>query len=143
MLTTFDVERYVYDALRIGASGFLLKDAPAERLLDAIRVAAAGEALLAPTITRRLVERFTATASPVNAIARQRLTSLTARELEVLRLIARGHSNAEIAAELVLGENTVKTHVGRIFAKLHLRDRAQAVVVAYEAGLVVPGPETG
>jgi DNA-binding NarL/FixJ family response regulator len=141
MLTTFDVERYVYDALRLGASGFLLKDAPAERLLDAIRVAAAGEALLAPTITRRLVERFAGTARPQNPIAREQLASLTARELEVLRLIARGHSNAEIATELVLGENTVKTHVSRVFAKLHLRDRAQAVIVAYELGLVVPGPE--
>jgi DNA-binding NarL/FixJ family response regulator len=142
MLTTFDIERYVYDALRLGASGFLLKDAPAERLLDAIRVAAAGEALLAPTITRRLVERFAGTALPQNPVARQQLASLTARELEVLRLIARGLSNAEIAGELVLGENTVKTHIGRVFAKLHLRDRAQAVIVAYEAGLVVPGPES-
>ena len=141
MLTTFDVQRYVYDALRLGASGFLLKDAPAERLLDAIRVAAAGEALLAPTITRRLVERFAATARPLNPVDREQLASLTARELEVLSLIARGHSNAEIAAELVLGENTVKTHVGRVFAKLHLRDRTQAVIVAYETGLVVPGPE--
>jgi DNA-binding NarL/FixJ family response regulator len=140
MLTTFDVQRYVYDALRLGASGFLLKDAPAERLLDAIRVAAAGEALLAPTITRRLVERFAATERPLTA-DRQQLASLTGRELEVLRLVARGHSNAEIAAELVLGENTVKTHVSRVFAKLHLRDRAQAVIVAYETGLVVPGPD--
>jgi DNA-binding NarL/FixJ family response regulator len=140
MLTTFDVQRYVYDALRLGASGFLLKDAPAERLLDAIRVAAAGDALLAPTITRRLVERFAAT-SPLNAADREQLASLTARELEVLRLIARGYSNAEIAAELVLGENTIKTHVSRVFAKLHLRDRTQAVIVAYETGLVVPGPD--
>ena len=141
MLTTFDIQRYVYDALRLGASGFLLKDAPADRLLDAIRVAAAGDALLAPAITRRLVERFTAAARPDDEAPSERLADLTARELDVLRLIARGRSNAEIAGELVLGENTVKTHVGRVFAKLGLRDRAQAVVVAYETGLVVPGPE--
>jgi DNA-binding NarL/FixJ family response regulator len=141
MLTTFDIQGYVYDALRLGASGFLLKDAPADRLLDAIRVAAAGEALLAPEITRRLVERFTAAARPLDATPHERLAELTARELEVLRLIARGCSNAEIATELVLGENTIKTHVSRVFAKLGLRDRAQAVVVAYETGLVVPGPE--
>jgi DNA-binding NarL/FixJ family response regulator len=140
MLTTFDVERYVYDALRLGASGFLLKDAPADRLLDAIRVAAAGDALLAPAITRRLVEQFSGAARPSARADREQLATLTARELDVLRLIARGLSNAEIAAELVLGENTVKTHVGRVFAKLDLRDRAQAVVVAYEAGLVVPFP---
>jgi DNA-binding NarL/FixJ family response regulator len=141
MLTTFDIERYVYDALRLGASGFLLKDAPADRLLDAIRVAAAGDALLAPAITRRLVERFTAAARPRDGAPPAQLAELTARELEVLRLIARGHSNAEIAEELVLGENTVKTHVSRVFAKLGLRDRAQAVVVAYETGLVVPDPD--
>jgi DNA-binding NarL/FixJ family response regulator len=137
MLTTFDLERYVYDALRLGASGFLLKDAPADRLLDAIRVAAAGDALLAPEITRRLVQRFTAFTRPLDAAPPERLADLTARELDVLRLIARGRSNAEIAGELVLGENTIKTHVGRVFAKLGLRDRAQAVVVAYETGLVV------
>ena len=136
------MQRYVYDALRLGASGFLLKDTPADRLLDAIRVAAAGDALLAPAITRRLVEQFTVTARPGASANREQLASLTARELDVLRLIARGHSNAEIAAELVLGENTVKTHVSRIFAKLDLRDRAQAVVVAYEAGVVVPGPHS-
>jgi DNA-binding NarL/FixJ family response regulator len=141
MLTTFDVQRYVYEALRLGASGFLLKDAPADRLLDAIRVAAAGDALLAPAITRRLVERFTAAARPLDAAAPGRLADLTVRELEVLKFIARGRSNAEIAAELVLGENTIKTHVSRVFAKLGLRDRAQAVVVAYETGLVVPEPE--
>jgi DNA-binding NarL/FixJ family response regulator len=140
MLTTFDVQRYVYEALRLGASGFLLKDAPAERLLDAIRVAAAGEALLAPTITRRLVERFTAGTRPADAALSSRLSELTARELEVLRLIARGRSNGEIAAELVLGENTIKTHVSRVFAKLAIRDRAQAVIVAYESGLVVAQP---
>ncbi|HZP72007.1 MAG TPA: response regulator transcription factor [Gaiellaceae bacterium] len=141
MLTTFDIERYVYDALRLGASGFLLKDAPADRLLDAIRVAAAGEALLAPTVTRRLVERFAASARPAGTVGREQLATLTARELEVLRLMARGRSNAEIASELVLGANTVKTHVSRVFAKLGIRDRAQAVVLAYEAGLVLPGPE--
>jgi DNA-binding NarL/FixJ family response regulator len=141
MLTTFDIQRYVYEALRLGASGFLLKDAPADRLLDAIRVAAAGDALLAPTITRRLVERFATIARPIDAAPPERLAELTARELEVLRLIARGRSNAEIAGELVLGENTIKTHVSRVFAKLGLRDRAQAVVVAYETGLVVPEAE--
>jgi DNA-binding NarL/FixJ family response regulator len=140
MLTTFDIERYVYEALRLGASGFLLKDAPADRLLDAIRVAAAGDALLAPVITRRLVERFTAAARPTDDAPSQRLADLTARELEVLRLIARGRSNAEIAGDLILGENTIKTHVSRVFAKLGLRDRAQAVVLAYETGLVVPEP---
>jgi DNA-binding NarL/FixJ family response regulator len=140
MLTTFDVQRYVYEALRLGASGFLLKDAPADRLLDAIRVAAAGDALLAPAITRRLVERFTAVARPLDATPPERLAALTARELQVLRLIARGRSNAEIAGELVLGENTIKTHVSRVFAKLGLRDRTQAVVVAYETGLVVAEP---
>jgi DNA-binding NarL/FixJ family response regulator len=139
MLTTFDVQQYVYEALRLGASGFLLKDTPAERLLDAIRVVAAGEALLAPTVTRRLVEQFAANARRrATAGDLARLETLTARELDVLRLLARGYSNAEIAAELVLGENTIKTHVSRIFSKLDLRDRAQAVVVAYEAGLVVP-----
>jgi DNA-binding NarL/FixJ family response regulator len=138
MLTTFDIERYVYEALRLGASGFLLKDAPADRLLDAIRVAAAGDALLAPAITRRLVERFTVAARPTDTEPPERLADLTVRELEVLKLIARGRSNAEIAAALVLGENTIKTHVSRVFAKLGLRDRAQAVVVAYETGLVVP-----
>jgi DNA-binding NarL/FixJ family response regulator len=141
MLTTFDVQRYVYEALRLGASGFLLKDAPSDRLLDAIRVAAAGDALLAPAITRRLVERFAVVARPVDAAAPERLADLTARELEVLRLIARGRSNAEIASQLILGENTIKTHVSRVFAKLGLRDRAQAVVVAYETGLVVPEPD--
>ena len=141
MLTTFDVQRYVYEALRLGASGFLLKDAPTDRLLDAIRVAAAGDALIAPEITRRLVERFTAAARPIDAAAHERLADLTARELEVLGLIARGRSNTEIASDLVLGENTVKTHVSRVFAKLDLRDRAQAVVLAYETGLVVPESE--
>jgi DNA-binding NarL/FixJ family response regulator/class 3 adenylate cyclase len=136
MLTTFDSSEYVYEALRIGASGFLLKDAPADRLLDAVRVAAAGDALLAPSITRRLIEQFTRAAQPAPGEIPEALGELTARELGVLRLIARGMSNAEIAAELVLGENTVKTHVARVLGKLGLRDRVQAVVLAYETGFV-------
>ena len=142
MLTTFDRDEYVYEALRIGASGFLLKDTPADRLLDAVRVAATGDAMLAPSITRRLIERFARTAAPPDGGVPPRLAALTARELEVLRLLARGLSNAEIAAELVLGENTVKTHVAHVLAKLGLRDRVQAVVVAYETGLVAPEPPT-
>jgi DNA-binding NarL/FixJ family response regulator len=137
MLTTFDRDEYVYEALRIGASGFLLKDAPADRLLDAVRVAAAGDALLAPSVTRRLIGEFARAARP-EAAAPDGLAELTAREREVLLLVARGLSNAEIAAELVLGENTVKTHVARVLSKLGLRDRVQAVVLAYEAGLVTP-----
>jgi DNA-binding NarL/FixJ family response regulator len=137
ILTTFDLDEYVYEALRAGASGFLLKDAGAAELLHGVRVVAAGEALLAPSITRRLIEDFArrppATAAPVA------LADLTRRELEVLGLIARGLSNADIARELVVGDATVKTHVARIFAKLDLHDRAQAVVVAYESGLVQPG----
>jgi DNA-binding NarL/FixJ family response regulator len=141
MLTTFDSDEYVYEALRIGASGFLLKDAPADRLLDAVRVAASGEALLAPSITRRLIERFTHAARPDGVPAP--LAELTERELDVLRLVARGLSNGEIAGELVLGENTIKTHVGSILRKLGLRDRVQAVVLAYECGLVMPEGEPG
>ncbi len=137
MLTTFDVTEYVYEALRIGASGFLLKDAPADRLLDAVRVVAAGDALLAPSITRRLIEQFGRTPQPVSdGTVPPALEELTARELDVLRLVGRGLSNSEIAAALVLGENTIKTHVARVRAKLGLRDRVQAVVVAYETGLV-------
>jgi DNA-binding NarL/FixJ family response regulator len=135
MLTTFDTREYVYDALRMGASGFLLKDAPAARLLDAIRVAAAGDALLEPSITRQLIEQFARVAAPPGDGPPDAVAALTARELEVLRLLARGMSNAEIAAELVLGEETIKTHVGRILSKLGLRDRVQAVVLAYETGL--------
>ena len=135
ILTTFDLDEYVYDALRAGASGFLLKDAPAARALDAIRAVAAGDALLAPSITRRLIEQFARLRRPRAGGRRRRSPTLTARELEVLRLLARGLSNAEIAAELVLGEQTVKTHVGRMLAKLGLRDRVQAVVLAYETGL--------
>jgi DNA-binding NarL/FixJ family response regulator len=138
MLTTFDLDRYVYDALRIGASGFLLKDTPADRLLDAVRVAAAGDALLAPAITRRLIAQFTSVARSNAGDVPATLAELTEREVEVLRLIARGLSNAEIAAELVLTENTIKTHVAHVLSKLGLRDRVQAVVLAYESGLVSP-----
>ena len=141
MLTTFDSDEYVYEALRIGASGFLLKDAPADRLLDAVRVAASGEALLAPSITRRLIERFAHAARPGTDGVPARLAELTERELDVLRLVARGLSNGEIAGELVLGENTIKTHVAHILRKLDLRDRVQAVVLAYECGLVMPEGE--
>jgi DNA-binding NarL/FixJ family response regulator len=136
MLTTFDASAYVYEALRIGASGFLLKDAPADRLLDAVRVVAAGEALLAPSITRRLIEQFARAARPAPGAVPDDLRELTARELDVLRLVAAGMSNAEIAGTLVLGTNTVKTHVARVLNKLGLRDRVQAVVLAYETGLV-------
>jgi RNA polymerase sigma factor (sigma-70 family) len=138
ILTTFDLDEHVYDALDAGASGFLLKEATAERVFDAVRVVAAGEALLAPTVTRRLVAQF------ARMRVRRReldaaLHTLTTRETEVLRLIAEGMSNPEIAARLVVGEETVKSHVSRVLAKLGLRDRTQAVVVAYESGLVVPG----
>jgi DNA-binding NarL/FixJ family response regulator/class 3 adenylate cyclase len=138
MLTTFDRDEYIYEALRIGASGFLLKDAPADRLLDAVRAAAAGDALLAPSVTRRLMQRFAGAAPPAADGIPARLSELSARELDVLRLVARGLSNAEIATELVVSENTVKTHVGHILRKLGLRDRIQAVVVAYETGFVAP-----
>ena len=137
VLTTFDLNEYVYEALRAGASGFLLKDAPADQLVTAIRVIAAGEALIAPSITRRLIEEF-ARRPPV-ATQPAELESLTARELDVLRHVARGLSNAEIASELYVGDATVKTHVSRILRKLSLRDRVQAVVVAYESGLLQPG----
>jgi DNA-binding NarL/FixJ family response regulator len=138
MLTTFDLNEYVYEALRAGASGFLLKDVPAEQLVDGIRVVARGEALLAPSITRRLIEEFTK-APPEPARALPGLDELTARELEVFKLVARGMSNAEIAAELVVSDTTVKTHVARVLMKLGLRDRVQAVVAAYESGVVSPG----
>ena len=139
ILTTFDLDDYVYEALRAGASGFLLKDAPAADLVHAVRVVAAGEALLAPSVTRRLIAEFTARPSRTPHPRPTALAGLTPRETEVLRLIARGRSNQEIAAELVVAEQTVKTHVGRILAKLALRDRAQAVVFAYESGLVAAG----
>lgn len=138
MLTTFDRDEYVYDAMRAGASGFLLKSAPPEQLTGAVRVVASGEALLAPAITRRLIEQFVRRPAPGQS-APEELAGLTDREVEVLRHIARGLSNAEIAKQLFLGEGTVKTHVNRIFRKLKLRDRAQAVVLAYETGLVQPG----
>jgi len=136
VVTTFDADEYVYAALRAGASGFLLKDAPPEELAVAVRVIAAGEALLAPSVTRRLIEAF----ARLQPRQEQRdLEALTEREMEVLRLVARGLSNAEIAQELVIGETTVKTHVGNVLMKLGLRDRAQVVVVAYESGVVRPG----
>jgi DNA-binding NarL/FixJ family response regulator len=137
ILTTFDLDEYVFDALRAGASGFLLKDAQPDELLAAIRVVAGGDALLAPSITRRLIAEFAR--RPTARSRPPELDELTARELEVLRLLARGLSNAEIAAELILGEATVKTHVGNVLMKLGLRDRVQAVVLAYECGLVEPG----
>jgi DNA-binding NarL/FixJ family response regulator len=140
ILTTFDLDDYVYDALCAGASGFLLKDVTAERLFEAVRVIAAGEALLAPAVTRRLISEFSRIrprqATPPTALAA--LRELTPRETEVLRLIAEGLSNPEIAARLVVTEETVKTHVSRVLGKLGLRDRTQAVVTAYESGLVVP-----
>ena len=138
MLTTFDMDEYVYDALRAGASGFLLKDVPPEHLIDGIRSVASGDALLAPSITRRLIEEFVRSA-PARTAAPEGLDELTARELEVLQLIARGMSNAEIAKELFVSETTVKTHVAHVLMKLGLRDRVQAVVLAYEAGVVQPG----
>jgi DNA-binding NarL/FixJ family response regulator len=137
ILTTFDLDHYVYDALRAGASGFLLKDVTAERLFDAVRVIAAGEALLAPAVTRRLISEF-ARLRPRSG-APPALGTLTPRETQVLRLVAKGLSNPEIAARLVVTEETVKTHVSRMLSKLGLRDRTQAVVTAYESGLVVPG----
>ena len=139
VLTTFDLDQYVYDALNAGASGFLLKDVTAERLFDAVRVIAAGEALLAPTVTRRLIGEF-ARLRPRLPQQPNLLGMLTPRETEVLRLVAEGLSNLEIAERLVVSDETIKTHVSRILAKLGLRDRAQAVVAAYETGLVVPRP---
>jgi DNA-binding NarL/FixJ family response regulator len=138
MLTTFDLNEYVYEALRAGASGFLLKDVPPEQLAAGIRVVAGGEALLAPSITRRLIEEF-AEVAPAIPEAPPGLDELTARELEVFKCVARGLSNAEIAAELIVGETTVKTHVARMLMKLGLRDRVQAVVLAYESGVAIPG----
>ncbi len=137
MLTTFDLDEYVYDALAAGASGFLLKDVTAEQLFEAVRVVAAGEALLAPAVTRRLIAEF-ARLRPQLPTQPERLRELTPRETEVLRLVAEGLSNAEIAERLVVTKETVKTHVSRILAKLDLRDRSQAVVLAYESGLVAP-----
>jgi DNA-binding NarL/FixJ family response regulator len=139
MLTTFDLDEYVYEALRAGASGFLLKDTPPEQLVAAIQVVAAGDALLSPSITRRVISEFVKGNGPKPQAQFPRLADLTARELEVLVLIARGLSNAEIAKSLFVSETTVKTHVARILMKLGLRDRVQAVVLAYEAGVVTPG----
>ncbi|MEU4545524.1 response regulator transcription factor [Nonomuraea dietziae] len=138
MLTTFDLDDYVYDALRAGASGFLLKDVRRDDLVNAVRVVAAGESLLAPTVTSRLIAEF-ASRPAAASVSAERLAVLTVREQETLALIARGLSNAEIAAELVVSEHTVKTHVSNVLAKLGLRDRVQAVIVAYETGLAVPG----
>ncbi|GGV37785.1 DNA-binding response regulator [Streptomyces longisporoflavus] len=139
MLTTFDVDDYVYEALCTGASGFLLKDAPPADLISAVRVVAAGEALLAPTVTRRLITDFVKRRPRTGQSLR--LKGLTPRETEVLALIARGLSNQEIAEHLVLAEQTVKTHIGKVLSKLNLRDRAQAVIFAYESGLITPGEQ--
>jgi DNA-binding NarL/FixJ family response regulator len=139
MLTTFDMDEYVYDALRAGASGFLLKDVPPEQLVDGIRAVASGDALLAPAVTRRVIEEFVRRPPDSVRTAPPELAELTARELEVLKLVARGLANAEIAKELFISETTVKTHVAHVLMKLKLRDRVQAVVFAYESGLVLPG----
>lgn len=137
VLTTFERDDYIVDAIRAGASGFLVKNAPADELVAAVRVAASGDALLSPSVTRRVLARIAAEVPP-SSDAERRVAELTDREAEVLRLLATGLSNAEIAGELILGEATVKTHVSRVLAKLHLRDRVQAVVFAYESGLVRP-----
>jgi DNA-binding NarL/FixJ family response regulator len=140
VLTTFDLDEYIVEALRAGASGFLLKDVPPDELVQAIRVVAAGDAIVAPSVTRRLLDKFAAhLPSAQQRATPARLDRLTEREMEVLRLIARGMSNAEIARKLVVSETTVKTHVGNVLTKLALRDRVQAVVLAYETGLITPG----
>ncbi|MGW1200649.1 response regulator [Streptomyces sp. NPDC002536] len=139
VLTTFDLDEYVYQALRAGASGFLLKDASARQLADGVRVVADGEALLAPTVTKRLIQEFSRLGAPKAAPTQERIGDLTERETEVLVLVAQGRSNSEIAGHLVVAESTVKTHVSRILVKLGLRDRTQAAVFAYETGLVTPG----
>ena len=138
ILTTFDLDEYVFGAFRAGASGFLLKDAPRQQILHAVREAADGQALVAPSVTRRLIEHFVSPVAPAGVRPKE-LDDLTPRESEVLKLIGQGYSNAELADHLVLSEKTVKTHVGRILAKLGLRDRVQAVILAYEAGIVVAG----
>jgi DNA-binding NarL/FixJ family response regulator len=143
VLTTYDLDEYVYDALQAGASGFLLKDTPPEGVADGIRAVAAGEALLAPTVTRRLIEEFARIGGARRAPRPEGFDELTPRELEVLRLVARGLSNAEIAAALFLSDTTVKTHVTHVLGKLRLRDRVQAVVLAYESGIVTPGQVPG
>ncbi|MEI5097844.1 response regulator transcription factor [Streptomyces sp. PmtG] len=139
ILTTYDLDHYVYAALTAGASGFLLKDVSPEHLAAALRLVRSGDALLAPTITRRLIERFAGHSAPQSNAPHRDLSALTARELEVLRLLATGLSNAELASRLVLSPTTIKSHVGRILSKLDLRDRVQAVVFAYETGLIAPG----
>ena len=139
VLTTYDLDEYVFEALRAGASGFMLKDAPAEELVGAVRVLAAGEALLAPAVTRRVIEAFARLPAPSAAHATA-LAELTSREVDVLRLLARGLSNAEIARELVVSDATVKTHVSHVLIKLGLRDRIQAVIFGYESGLIAPAP---
>lgn len=139
MLTTFDLDDYVYATLHAGVSGFMLKDAPAEQLIDAIRVVDGGDALLAPSVTRRLIDEVSRQPPRTGLDMAPGFDQLTERETEVLRLVAKGQSNAEIADALYLGEATVKTHVGRLLAKLNLRDRVQAVVLAYETGLITPG----
>jgi DNA-binding NarL/FixJ family response regulator len=141
ILTTFDLDEYVFDALRAGASGFLLKDATAGQLYDAVRVIAAGDSLLAPAVTRRLISEFVRFRPPATVSAPSSVAALTPRETAVLRLVAEGLSNSEIAVRLTVTEDTVKTHVSRLLAKLGLRDRTQAVVAAYESGLVVPARE--
>ncbi len=140
ILTTFDLDEYVYDALRAGASGFLLKDVPAYQLATAVRTVGEGDALLSPSITRRLIEQFATPRAPAKPTPG--IDELTPRELEVFRLLATGKTNREIAAELIVGETTIKTHVTRILMKLALRDRVQAVVLAYETGIVTPGQTT-
>jgi DNA-binding NarL/FixJ family response regulator len=140
VLTTFDLDEYVYEALRAGAAGFLLKDTPPRQLAEAVRTIAAGESLLAPAVTKRLIERYVSH-PPSDTARRERFAELTERELDVLQLITRGLSNAEIGARLFLSEATVKTHVTRILSKLGVRDRVQAVVLAYESGLVQPGDQ--
>jgi DNA-binding NarL/FixJ family response regulator len=143
ILTTFDADEYVYEALRVGVSGFLLKDAAAEQLVVAVRSVAAGDALIDPVITRRLITRFTLAAKPPGpGGVPARLSALTTREIDVFRLVAQGLSNVEVARELVVEENTVKTHVSRILTKLNVRDRVQAVVLAYESGFITPDPGT-
>jgi DNA-binding NarL/FixJ family response regulator len=142
VLTTFDLDEYVYEALRAGAAGFLLKDTPPRQLAEAVRTIAAGESLLAPAVTKRLIERYVSR-PPGHTTRRERFAELTERELDVLQLITRGLSNAEIGARLFLSEATVKTHVTRILSKLGVRDRVQAVVLAYETGLVQPGDQAG
>ncbi len=140
ILTTFDLDEYVYDALRVGASGFLLKDAPAHQLIAGVRMVSDGDALLAPSITRRLIEEFSLSRAPISVLPG--FDALTPRELDVFQLVARGMSNREIARELILGENTIKTHVTRILMKLEARDRVHLVVLAYEGGIVGPGRGT-